>query len=292
MFNFLKHKKPKAQNAQYDQLQQIARQLRLDVIQMLTQAGSGHPASALGLADIFASLYFAVLNHQPQNPDWPERDYLLVSNGHVCPIWYASLARSGYFPLEELASLRQLGSPLQGHPHGPQFLPGIENTSGPLGQGISQACGLALGLKMDQRRNHVFCLMSDAEQQVGQSWEAYQLAAKYQLNNLTAIIDRNQIQISGTTAATMPLGDLQQALNSFGWQVQQIDGHDYQQIVTELTQAKNKQRQQPLAIIAHTTPGKGVSFMENKASWHGRAPSQAQAQQARQELTSNSKSNS
>lgn len=284
MLNFFKLKKSKPQKLQYQQLQQIARQLRLDVIEMLTQAGSGHPASALGLADIFASLYFTVLNHQPQNPEWPERDYLLVSNGHICPIWYASLARSGYFPLKKLASLRQLGSLLQGHPHGPHFLPGIENTSGSLGQGISQACGLALGLKMDQRSNHVFCLMSDAEQQVGQSWEAYQLAAKYQLSNLTAIIDRNQIQINGSTAATMPLGDLQQALNSFNWQVKQIDGHNYQQIVTQLTQAKTEQRQRPLAVIAHTIPGKGVSFMENKASWHGRAPSQAQARQAQQEL--------
>lgn len=264
------------------QLQQVAQELRLAVIKMIAQAGSGHPAGSLGMADVFAALYFAVLDHKPEEPDWPRRDYLILSNGHICPILYASLAKAGYFSKESLTDLRQIDSPLQGHPH-LRSLPGVETTSGPLGQGLSQACGLALSLKINQQPNHVYCLMSDGEQQEGQTWEAYLFANKYQLDNLTCIIDRNQIQIEGKTEQVMPLGELKSKISSFGLKTYEIDGHHFKQILTNLNKAKSDG--QPSAIIAHTVPGKGVSFMENKSQWHGKAPTQNQAEQAIEELS-------
>ncbi len=264
-------------------LAEIANKLRIDVIKMLAEAGSGHPAGSLGMADIFAVLYFAILNHDPAKPHWGKRDYLILSNGHICPILYASLSQAGYFEQDLLYSLRKLNSQLQGHPH-LETLPGVENTSGPLGLGISQACGLALSLKMDQKSNHVYCVMSDGEQQEGETWEAYLLAAKYNLNNLTAIIDRNQIQIEGQTQEVMPLKKLDQKISSFGWQTQIIDGHNFKEILKSLSQAKKTK--QPLAIIANTIPGKGVDFMENDHQWHGRAPNKDQAQKAINQLKS------
>jgi transketolase len=264
-------------------LAEIANKLRIAVIKMLTEAGSGHPAGSLGMADIFAALYFAVLNHDPANPHWGERDYLILSNGHICPVLYASLSQAGYFEQDLLYSLRKLNSQLQGHPH-LGTLPGVENTSGPLGLGISQACGLALSLKMDQKPNQVYCLMSDGEQQEGETWEAYLLAAKYSLNKLTAIIDRNQIQIEGSTQEVMPLEKLDEKITSFGWQTQIIDGHNFKEILKSLSRAKKTN--QPLAIIARTVPGKGVDFMENDHQWHGRAPNKSQAQEAINQLKS------
>ncbi len=263
------------------ELAKKAQQIRLDIIKMLAQAQSGHPAGALGMADIFAVLYFAVLKHKPQQSTWPERDFVILSNGHICPVLYATLAQAGYFAPEKLTSLRQINSDLQGHPH-LGSLPGVENTSGPLGQGISQACGLALGLRMDHQPNHVFCLMSDGEQQEGQVWEAYQLASKYELGNLTVIVDRNHIQIEGQTKEIMPIDPLTKKFNSFGWQTKEIDGHNFSHIEQELKLAKKSK--QPTAIIAQTIPGKGVSFMEDKSQWHGKAPNQEQAQQAINEL--------
>jgi len=266
---------------QIRKLKKISRQLRINVIEMISEAGSGHPAGSLGMADIFTALYFEVMKHQPLKPKWLNRDYLLLSNGHICPILYASLAQAGYFKKTELRTLRLLNSRLQGHPHFDN-LPGIENTSGPLGQGLSQACGLALALKMDQKTNRVYCLMSDGEQQEGQTWEAYQLGAKYCLNNITAIIDRNFIQIGGNTEQIMPLEDLAEKIKSFGWKVYKIDGHDFKQILKSLRAAQNDGR--PSVIIANTIPGKGVNFMENKSEWHGKALSEKQAQQAIAEL--------
>ncbi len=263
-------------------LQKIATQLKIDVLSMITKAGTGHPAGSLGMTDVFVALYFGLLKQRPQQADWSDRDYVLLSNGHICPIWYATLAYAGYFPKEKLLSLRQINSPLQGHPHIHE-LPGIENTAGPLGQGISQACGLALGLKMDQKPNKVYCLMSDGEQQEGQVWEAYMLAAKYKLNNLITLIDRNHIQISGKTEQVMPLQNLKQKIASFGWQVMEIDGHNFGAIEKAVKKAW-KSKHQPTAIICRTIPGKGVSFMENQAQWHGKAPSHDQLAQAIKEL--------
>jgi transketolase len=272
--------KPDTQHLEF--LKKTSQKIRIKVIEMIAQAKSGHPAGSLGMADIFTALYFSVLKHDPLKPDWEERDYVILSNGHICPVLYASLSKAGYFPESELASLRQTGSALQGHPL-LNSAPGVENTSGPLGQGLSQACGLALAFKMDKKSNHIYCLLSDGEQQEGQTWEAYQLANKYQLDNLTAVVDRNHIQIEGSTEEIMPLGDLRSKLKSFGWKTYQIDGHDFTQIIKTLKKAKNDRR--PSIIIANTIPGKGVSVMENKNEWHGKAPDPKLAQQAIKELS-------
>ena len=258
-----------------------ALQLRIDVINMLAKAGSGHPAGSLGMADIFAALYFELMNHDPNNPNWEQRDYLILSNGHICPVLYASLARAGYFPVSKLDSLRQIDSDLQGHPHCCS-LPGVETSSGPLGQGVSQACGLALALKVDNKPNHVYCLSSDGEQQEGQTWESYLLANKYQLDNLTFIIDRNQIQIEGRTDQVMPIHQLSAKLTSFGINTSQIDGHNFQQILTSIKKAKDDQAVS--AVIAETIPGKGVDFMEDDHQWHGKAPNSTQTEEALQQL--------
>lgn len=263
------------------QLEDLTTEAKIKVIEMLEKAGSGHPAGSLGMAEIFIVLYFEILKLNPNKPNWTERDFLLLSNGHICPILYATLNLAGFFPAIELNSLRQINSRLQGHPH-LGSLPGIENTSGPLGQGISQACGLALALKRDKKTNRVFCLMSDGEQQEGQSWESYLFASKYDLSNLTIIIDRNNIQISGQTEKIMPLENLRHKLRSFGLQAYEIDGHDIQQIVTATQVAIEDDA--PSVIIANTIPGKGVDFMENKSEWHGKAPSTSEARQAIKQL--------
>ena len=233
------------------------------------------------MADIFTALYFKLLNHSPDNPEWKDRDYLLLSNGHICPVLYATLAQAGYFPQKKLQTLRKINSDLQGHPKLQPRL-GIEISSGPLGQGLSQACGLALAFKKDNKPNHIFCLLSDGEQQEGQTWEAYMLASKYQLNNITAIIDRNHIQIGGDTEQVMPLENLKNKIEAFGWSVLEINGHDFSEIVMAVNKAKDDKL--PFAIIANTVLGKGVSFMENNAQWHGKAPNKEQANQAIKEL--------
>ena len=263
-------------------LRSIARQIRLQVLKMIFVAGGGHPAGSLGMTDVFTTLYFTdVLNHRPTQSDWSDRDRVILSNGHICPVLYATLANVGYFPIEELKTFRMVGSRLQGHPH-LCSLPGIENTSGPLGQGLSQAVGLALGLRMDGKNNHVFAILSDGEHQEGQTWEAYMFAAKNKLTNMTVIIDSNNIQIGGFTSEIMPIEPLKYKLASFGFDVAEVDGHDFDQLHRALANSTNPTN--PTAIICHTTPGKGVSFMENNPYWHGKAPNREQYQQAVEEL--------
>ncbi|MBI2600262.1 transketolase [Candidatus Daviesbacteria bacterium] len=263
-------------------LEEKANTIRQDIIKMLVEAGSGHSAGPLGMADIFTSLYFNILNHDPKNPNWSERDRLILSNGHICPVLYATLAHAGYFPVTELKTLRRLGSRLQGHPHR-AILPGIETTSGPLGSGLSQACGMALAARMDNKKWWVYCLTSDGEHDAGNTWEAIMLAGKYKLSNLTVIIDRNNIQIDGFTEDVMPLENLREKYESFNWYVLEIDGHNFEQIIAACDEAKaivNK----PVVIIAHTIPGKGVEFMEKKFEWHGKPPNADEAKKALAEL--------
>ncbi len=265
-----------------NKLEDIANQIRQDIIKMLLEAGSGHSAGPLGMADIFSALYFHILNHKPEDPGWPERDRLILSNGHICPVRYAAMARAGYFLLSELKTLRKLGSRLQGHPHR-TVLPGMETTSGPLGSGLSQACGLALAAKIDKASWRVYCLMSDGEQDEGNTWEGVMLASKYKLDNLTAVMDRNNIQIDGFTEDVMPLDSLVDKYKAFGWEVIEIDGHNIGAFIGAVDQAKNT-HEVPTLILAHTTPGKGVGFMENKYEWHGKPPNDEEADKALKEL--------
>lgn len=265
------------------QLEQTANTIRQDIIKMLIEAGSGHSAGPLGMADVFTALYFVVLKHDPKNPDWPERDRLILSNGHIAPVRYAAMARAGYFPVEELLTLRKLGSRLQGHPER-RRLPGVETTSGPLGSGLSQASGIARAWQMDGVRDRrVYCLMSDGEQEEGNTWEAALFAAKYRLANLTAISDRNNIQIDGPTEQVMPLEDLHAKWSAFGWHVLEIDGHNFTQIIDACRFAKTIENK-PVMILAHTIPGKGVDFMEYDFRWHGKPPNAEEGQRALHEL--------
>ncbi|MDO8619287.1 MAG: transketolase [Candidatus Daviesbacteria bacterium] len=264
------------------ELQLKANEIRQDIIKMLLQAGSGHSAGPLGMADIFTALYFHILNHNPKDPEWAERDRLILSNGHICPVRYAAMAHAGYFPVEELKTLRKLGSRLQGHPHRTS-LPGLETTSGPLGSGLSQSVGLALAGRIDNARWRVICLMSDGEQDAGNTWEAAMLAGKNKLHNLTALIDRNNIQIDGFTENIMPLESLRAKYEAFNWHVIEIDGHNMQEIIDAFNQAKAI-FEKPTVIIAHTIPGKGVDFMENKYEWHGKPPNAMEAKKALHEL--------
>lgn len=263
------------------ELNLTANSIRQNLIKMLKEAGSGHSGGPLGMADVFTTLYFKVMNIDPQNPQDPERDRLILSNGHICPVLYATMAQRGFFPIEELMTLRKYGSRLQGHPHR-TALPGLETTSGPLGSGLSQAAGMALAAKMDKQSLptadaagkkdwRVFCLMSDGEHNEGNVWEAVLFAAKYKLNNLTVIMDRNYIQIDGRTEDIMPLDPVKQKYQAFNWHVIEIDGHDVNQIVRACERAKHT-ADRPTLIIANTIPGKGVSFMENRFEWHGTPP--------------------
>jgi transketolase len=250
---------------------------------MLEKAGSGHSAGPLGLADIFAALYFNVLKHDPDNPDWEERDILVLSNGHCVPVRYAAMANAGYFSRKELLTLRQMGARLQGHPERMR-LPGLETTSGPLGSGLSQACGMAFALRMDKMQHRwVYVAMSDGEQDEGNIWEAAMLAGKYKLNNIIAITDRNNIQIDGPTETVMPLENLKDKWESFGWHVLEIDGNDVEAIIDACRMAKAIV-EKPVMIIAHTIPGKGVDFMEYDFHWHGSPPNHEQAVKALKEL--------
>ncbi|MDO8577175.1 MAG: transketolase [Candidatus Daviesbacteria bacterium] len=264
------------------ELEEKANLIRQDIIKMLLEAGSGHSAGPLGMADIFTALYFHILNHDPKNPTWNERDRLVLSNGHICPVLYASLAHAGYFPVSELSTLRKLGSRLQGHPHR-SALPGLETTSGPLGSGLSQAVGLALAGRIDKASWRVICLMSDGEQDAGNTWEGVMLAGKNKLHNLTALIDRNNIQIDGFTEDIMPLESLRAKYEAFNFHVLEIDGHNMQEIIDAFAEARAI-FEKPTLIIAHTIPGKGVDFMENKFEWHGKPPNKEEAKLALAEL--------
>jgi transketolase len=264
-------------------LETIANDIREDIIKMLEHAGSGHSAGPLGLADIFTALYFDVLKHDPQNPDWDERDVLLLSNGHCVPVRYTAMAHAGYFPKKELMTLRQLGTRLQGHPERTR-LPGLENTSGPLGSGLSQACGMALAMRMDnQPHRWVYVVMGDGEQDEGNVWEAAMLAGKYKLNNVIAITDRNNIQIDGPTESVMPLEDFKAKWEAFGWHVLEIDGNNMEAIIDACAMAKAIS-EKPIMIVAYTVPGKGVDFMEYDFHWHGAPPNHEQAVKALHEL--------
>ncbi len=263
-------------------LQMMADIIREDIISSLLEAKSGHSAGPLGMADIFTALYFNVLKHNPKKPKWEGRDRLILSNGHICPVLYATMANVGYFPKKELLTLRKFGTRLQGHPHR-TALPGLETTSGPLGSGLSQGAGMALGFKIDKNNNKIFCLCSDGEQDEGNHWEAVMFAGKHKLSNLIAITDRNYIQIDGNTEDIMPLDPLDKKYESFNWNVKVIDGNDMKVVLRTLQQARNN-RGKPLMIIANTVPGKGVDFMENKHEWHGKPPKADEAYTALEEI--------
>ncbi|MFA6428337.1 MAG: transketolase [Candidatus Buchananbacteria bacterium] len=267
----------------YQNLAVTANNIRQEVIKMLLAAKSGHSAGSLGMADVFTALYFNLLKVDPKKPHWSERDRLVLSNAHICPVLYATLAERGFFSKKELVTLRKLGSRLQGHSTFNHGLPGIETSGGPLGQGLSQAIGLALARQLDKQDYWVYCLMSDGELDEGQSWEAIMFAAKHKLTHLTAIVDRNNIQIGGPTEQVMPLEPLADKWRAFGWQVIEIDGNNLGKIIEAGQQAKVNLKQ-PTVILAKTIPGKGVSFMENNYQWHGKAPNEVEAKKALAEL--------
>ena len=262
------------------QLEQKANDIRRDIITMLEAAGSGHSAGPLGLADIFAALYFNVMNIRPEEPEWAERDVFFLSNGHCVPVQYATMAEAGYFDKKELTTLRKFGSRLQGHPER-EKLPGLENTSGPLGSGLSQASGYAYSLQYleENPRRFVYVVMGDGELNEGNIWEAAMFAGKYKLSQLVAFVDRNNIQIDGSTEDVMPLEDLKGKWESFGWHVLEIDGHNIESIIDATSQARAITNR-PTVIISHTIPGKGVDFMEYDYHWHGMAPNSEQAKEA------------
>lgn len=265
-----------------NELKYKANDIRQDIIEMLLAAGSGHSAGPLDMADVFSALYFNILEHDPKNPQWAGRDRLVLSCGHINPVLYASMAEAGYFPKEELKTLRKLGTRLHGHPHN-LALPGIETSSGPLAQGSSQAMGIAMALRMDHLKNRVYLIMSDGEQQEGQVWEAVMFAGKNKLHNVTAIMDRNNIQIDGYTEEIMPLENLRAKYEAFNWHVLEVDGHNMQEIIDACNEAKAIY-EKPTIIIAHTIAGKGVDFMEYDYKWHGTPPNKAQAKIALDEL--------
>jgi transketolase len=264
------------------ELELMANRLREDVIKMVSGAGSGHIAGPLDMAEIFTAFYFHLLNHDPKRPGWPDRDRLVLSNGHICPVQYAVLAHAGYFPVEELKTLRQLGTRLQGHPHR-TVLPGVETTSGPLGSGISQSVGMALAARLDGKKWRTYCLTSDGEHEEGNTWEAIQFAGKQRLSNLTVIVDRNNIQIDGFTENIMPLEPFRAKYESFNWHVLEIDGHSFEEIVAAVNEARAIY-EKPTVIIAHTIPGKGVDFMENDYLWHSKPFKPGEAERALAEL--------
>lgn len=268
------------------QITDAARRIRQDIITSLVSAGSGHSAGPLGLADIFASVFFSILRIKPEEPDWLDRDIFILSNGHCAPVLYSAMAERGYFDKAELGSLRKFGSRLQGHPER-LSLPGLETTSGPLGSGLSQAAGYAYSLQYLDHHMHrfVYCVLGDGELDEGNIWEAAMFAGKYKLSQLVAIVDRNNIQISGSTEEVMPLEDLKGKWQSFGWHVQEVDGHNINSIIEAASMARAITNR-PSVIIAHTIPGRGVSFMENDFRWHGMAPNAEQAKMALEELRS------
>ena len=252
------------------ELQTKAEAIRETIIHMLVAAKSGHTAGPLGMTDIFTAFYFHILNQDPKNPDWPERDRLILSNGHIAPVRYATMAHAGYFPVEECLTLRKLGSRLQGHPER-DMLPGLETTSGPLGSGLSQAAGIAYAAKMDKKTFRTYAFLSDGELQEGNSWEGAMFAGANKLHNLTAIVDRNNIQITGHTEEIMALEPLADKWRAFGWHVIEIDGHHMDEIVNAVEESKAIY-EKPTCILAHTIPGKGVKEIEFDYHWHGNPP--------------------
>ncbi len=259
-----------------------ANDIRQSIIDMLEDAGSGHTAGPLDMADIFTAFYFHILKHDPKRPDWDERDRLFLSNGHIVPVRYATMAHAGYFPLKELSTLRKFCSRLQGHPER-EKLPGLESTSGPLGSGLSQAAGYALAARMDGKKFRTYCFLSDGELDAGNSWEAAMFAGANKLSNLTAVIDRNNIQINGMTEDIMPLEPLADKWRAFGWHVLEIDGHNMEAIVDAVEQAKAIV-EKPTVIIARTIAGKGISEIEYDYKWHGTPPNKEQEQKWLKEL--------
>jgi transketolase len=264
------------------ELVRLAREVRRDVIKMIAVSGSGHPGGSLGATDILVALYFHLMTHDPEKPDWPERDRFILSNGHICPALYSVMARCGYFSPEKLKTLRKLGSPLQGHPER-QRLPGIETTSGPLGCGLAQAAGMAYAARMDGARFRIFCLTSDGEHQEGNHWEAVAFAGKNNLSNLTLLVDRNNIQTDDFVENVMPVEPLVEKYKAFNWHVIDIGGHNFQAIIDAVGEAKSVS-ENPTVIICHTIAGKGVSFMENKFEWHAKVPNEEEVKVALTEL--------
>ncbi len=263
-------------------IEEKAEAIRETILNMLVAAGSGHTAGPLGMADVFAAFYFNILKHDPKNPEWEERDRLILSNGHIVPVRYATMAHAGYFPVEECLTLRKFGSRLQGHPERLR-LPGLENTSGPLGEGLSQAAAMAHAFRMDGKKNQVYVCMGDGEQDEGNVWEAAMWAGKYKLDNLTAVIDRNNIQIDGMTEDVMPLDSLKAKYEAFGWHVLEVNGHDMRAFIAAVEDAKSI-FEKPVLIVAHTIPGKGVPEIEFDYRWHGKPPTAEEAKRFMQAL--------
>ncbi len=262
-----------------------ANDIRESIITMLLEAGSGHTAGPLGMTDVFTALYFELLRHDPKNPGWEERDRLVLSNGHICPVLYATMAHAGYFSVEELQTLRKFGTRLQGHPHR-EFLPYLETSSGPLGSGLSQSVGMALADRMDfglASARYIYCMLGDGELNEGNNWEAMMLAGKEKLRNLIAIVDRNNIQIDGYTEDIMPLDSLTEKWQAFNWHVQEIDGNNISAVIDAVNKAKAV-FEKPSVIIARTIPGRGVHEFERKFEWHGKTPNKEQATAALDEL--------
>ncbi|MFA5998249.1 MAG: transketolase [Candidatus Paceibacterota bacterium] len=256
-------------------LEKKAESIRETIIQMLVAAKSGHTAGPLGMADIFTAFYFHILNHDPKDPDRADRDRLILSNGHIVPVRYAAMAHAGYFPVEECLTLRAFDSRLQGHPERLR-LPGLETTSGPLGEGLSQAAGMAYSFRMDGAKQRVYCLMSDGEQEAGNTWEAALFAGKNKLHNLTAVMDRNNIQIDGMTEDVMPLEPIADKYRAFNWHVLEVNGHDIPAFISAVEEAKTIY-EKPTLIIAHTIPGRGVPEIEFDYHWHGKPPTAEEA---------------
>lgn len=259
-----------------------AEAIRETIIEMLVSAGSGHTAGPLGMADIFAAFYFHILKHNPQHPEWALRDRLILSNGHIAPVRYATMAHAGYFPVAECLTLRKFGSRLQGHPERLR-LPGLETTSGPLGSGLSQAAGIAIGGRIDDKKFRVYCCLSDGEHDAGNTWEAAMFAGANRLHNLTAVVDRNNIQINGMTEAVMPLENLRAKYEAFNWHVLEVDGHNIQEFCDAVSQAQAI-FEKPTVIIAHTIPGKGIKEIEFDYTWHGKPPTTVEAKKFLAEL--------
>ena len=265
------------------ELENIARKLRREVITMISEAASGHPGGSLSAADIVTALYFSVMKHDPKDPKWPDRDRFILSKGHAAPILYAALAECGYFPLEWLGTLRKTGTCLQGHTDS-RLTPGVDVSAGSLGQGLSVGIGMAIAAKLDKKSYHTYVLLGDGECDEGQIWEAAMFAPNYKLDNLTAIVDFNGLQLDGFTKNIMDLEPFADKWRSFGWEVIEINGHDMSQVVDTLKKA-GAAHGKPIAIIAHTIKGKGVSFMENNVDYHGKAPNKAETEQALKELS-------
>jgi transketolase len=265
-----------------EDLKAVAKRLRRDIVTMIAKAGSGHPGGSLSAVEIVTALYWRILRHKPSDPQWRDRDRFILSKGHAAPVLYAVLAECGYFPKSELATLRQLDSRLQGHADR-TATPGVEMSSGSLGQGLSFAIGCALAGRLDRQPWRVYALLSDGECDEGQTWEAAMSAAKFKVDNLTAVVDNNGIQLSGFNRDIMPLDPLNQKWGAFGWQVFEVDGHDFSQLFNAFGKAR-KVKEKPAVIIAHTIKGKGVSFMENNVDFHGKAPNAEQLEKALKEL--------